>query len=229
MSTRLKQKHNAVIVAHPDDESLFFAGLIMQKRKRPWTVICATDGNADGNGTIRMDQFRQATKKMGVNKIHTLGLPDEYNKRLDVELIEALLKDLRDFDEVYTHNPIGEYGHPHHQDVSYAVHKCFNGKSNVYSSAYNCAPDYIVNLTKKNYDVKTKILSQIYFSETKRLIHFLPCTHSEGFTEFKFSEVRDIYEFFTYQKELETIRLKKFKWYEKYFSSQRERLKRRPF
>ena len=38
------KKYNLLGVAHPDDETIFFGGLLQVYRRRPWKVVCVTDG-----------------------------------------------------------------------------------------------------------------------------------------------------------------------------------------
>jgi hypothetical protein len=224
-----KQKHNAVIVAHPDDETLFFAGLILQKRQRPWSLICVTDGNGDGNGRLRMGQFAKAAKALGAARSHAFALPDTYARRLNITRIQEHLGALEEFHHVYTHNPVGEYGHPHHQDVSFAVHSYYDHKCPVRGVAYNCAPDEKINLTTQNLKIKQRILSRIYYSETCRLIHLLPAHYSEGFATFALNEVQTIHRYFASGGPLMVSHLRKFKWYGPYLHEQRKRMAKRPF
>ena len=51
--TRKAQAYRLLVVAHPDDETIFFAGVIQSKRDLPWHLVCLTDGNADGRGKER--------------------------------------------------------------------------------------------------------------------------------------------------------------------------------
>jgi LmbE family N-acetylglucosaminyl deacetylase len=224
-----KKKHHLLVVSHPDDESLFFAGLVLQNKKYPWHVVCVTDGNADGQGLLRAKQFEKATRALGAKKITFLGMPDKFESRLDIQLIQKKISDIVAPEEVYTHGPLGEYGHPHHQDVSFAVHQFFNKKCKVISVAHNCVPDKVIRLTENEFAKKSKILSEIYFSETERFIHFVPATAVENFACFTFSEVENIYKYFAEDKPLERSRLKKYRWFWPYFESVKKNTKLRPF
>lgn len=224
-----KQKHKLIVIAHPDDESIFFAGLILMHNKTPIHVACVTDGNADGQKKIRQKKFQKATRLLGVKKIHFFNLPDHYSRRLNLKAIEENLRHLDLPNEVYTHGPIGEYGHPHHQDVAYAVHRYFNKKAPVYSPAYNCVPDKIISLKEENFLKKIKILSNIYFSETDQFINILPASYCEGFCKINLREVTSIYEFFTHAKLKAPKFLEKYKCFRPYFLSLRKRIKTRLF
>ncbi len=229
-----KQKQNVIVVAHPDDETIWFGALILKNRTRPWKVICVTDGNADQMGKKRRRQFEAACEKLKVYDTDWLGFPDIYEKRLDVESLQAQLleslhgKILRP-DTIFTHGILGEYGHPHHQDVSFAVHTAFRKTNPVYSVAYNCHPDWTVTLTPKQYDVKLAILTQIYGSETQRFANLLPVTATEGFARIGYEEVKTLYRYFREHKRPSPAKLKSYKWFWPYFKETYNLGTRRPF
>ncbi len=227
-------KQNVIVVAHPDDETIWFGALILKNRTRPWTVVCVTDGNADKMGSKRRRQFEAACKKLKVKNTAWLGFPDVYETRLDVErlqakLIDTLAKMLIQPDKIFTHGILGEYGHPHHQDVSFAVHSAFIKTNHVYSVAYNCHPDWTVALSRKQYDTKLSILTQIYGSETQRFANLLPFTATEGFARVKYEEVKMLYRYFRENKRPSTKTLKSYKWFWPYFKETYNLSKRRPF
>jgi len=51
-----------LVVAHPDDETIFFGGTMYSLKKRGWKVIVVTDGNADGMGSTRRNQLLARAK-----------------------------------------------------------------------------------------------------------------------------------------------------------------------
>ncbi len=219
--------HNLIVVAHPDDETIFFGGLMQRHRSREWTVVCMTDGNADGEGRKRKKQFEDACRKQGVKDAQWWGYPDIFENRLDTEKIERELAGLPNPHEVYTHGIIGEYGHPHHQDVSYAVHKAFEKHPRVYSAAYNTHPDFSIVLSKNEFAKKTDVLTQVYGSETSRFLNLLPATAFEGFLHLEMKEVEAIYRFYAKKKPLKSDDLRAYKWLAEFIKSRRDQ--KRPF
>ena len=119
-----KQKYSLLVVAHPDDEAIFFAGLLMNQRSLPWKVICITDGNADQAGASRAEQFKKSCSLLKV-KFEQWDFADKFEVRLDTQELVKRLSQIEKPAVVYTHGILGEYGHPHHQDVSLAVHRTF--------------------------------------------------------------------------------------------------------
>ena len=218
-----------IITAHPDDESIFFSGLILSHTEVEWHVFCVTDGNADGNGQVRADQFKRACLKLGVTKCEILGYPDVYEKRLDIDKLSAELSKLKTPDYVYTHGVLGEYGHPHHQDVCVATYRAFKEKTEVYSVAYNCHPDQVITLDQDLYDIKTHILVDIYHAETRRFVNFIQAYWSEGFSKVSLEEVEELYSYFTLREKPELEKLKKFGWYWPYLEHNGGKVAPRPF
>ncbi|MDZ4676494.1 MAG: PIG-L family deacetylase [Oligoflexia bacterium] len=223
-----KKPSALVVVAHPDDEAIFFGGLILSK-KYDWHVICVTDGNADDMGDFRIGQFKKSCKALGAKKAECWGFPDIFEHRLDVHaLIEKLLT-LKKFNKVFTHGILGEYGHAHHQDVSYATHKVFSKNTSVYSVAYNIQPEIKLTLTADLYKKKQKILWDIYKDEIKRFVNVIPATWSEGFTEVSLKEVEALYNWLTENKSFEPKSLHHYKWLAPYLQGGGGHLKLRPF
>lgn len=223
-----KQKYSLLVVAHPDDESIFFSGLLMNVRSRRWKVICVTDGNADQVGHERADQFQNACRLLKVNGEHW-DFEDRFEQRLDVNKLMAQLQELEKPEAVYTHGILGEYGHPHHQDVSYAVHKAFNKKVPVWSVSYNTLPQKYFRLTKSQYKTKIKLITQVYHSETLRFLNFLPITSSEGYLKLNLSEIEHIYSYFTNKSDLQKSKLKTYRHLYDYLKERRSLLPTRPF
>jgi len=227
-----QKKASLVIVAHPDDETLFLGGLILSSPKKNWHIVCVTDGNADGQGQLRHQQFISACKKLGVKKWTFFNLPDRFEKRLDLAALKEKLTSLPAASEVYTHGPTGEYGHPHHQDVCLAVHRFYKSKikaPTVWGIAQNCAAEKIANLNQKLFSQKSAILADIYFSETERFIHYVPATFSEGFCQFNLKEIEHLYDFFTMNVTIDKKMLKHYRWFVKYLKNFKARLTQRPF
>ena len=212
-SPKSKKKFNLICVAHPDDETIFFGGLIQRRRQgRPWTVVCATsDGDLE-----RKKQFESACKLLGIKEFHWWAFPDRYEQRLPIEQLSERLRSLGSPDEIFTHGIVGEYGHPHHQDVSYAVHTAFPKHPKLYSVAYNTFPDLEIKLTKKEFETKARILTKVYGSETSRFLNVLPSTYVEGFQKLKIAEVSAVYGYLAQDKPLSPKTLKAHKWLEDY-------------
>lgn len=223
-----KQKYALLVVAHPDDESIFFSGLLMNQRSMPWKVICVTDGNADLLGSKRGDQFKKACQLLKVKSLHW-DFADKFEVRLNTDNLIKRLRELEPPTVVYTHEILGEYGHPHHQDVSYAVHRAFWNKTPVWSVSYNTFPQKMFKFTQAQYKIKIKILTKIYQSETLRFLNFLPLTSTESYLVTSLPEVEHIYSYFTGKTLLKKSKLKVFSHLYDYLKERRTLLQSRPF
>ncbi len=113
---------NALVLhAHPDDELLFAGALMLSRPDWTWTTVALTGG-------ARKREYP------GIS----LGFPDEW-RILTVDeyhdwqdAVDAL--DLRP-DITFTHNAMGEYGHPHHMAVHRIAHELFDPVWDFYVTA----------------------------------------------------------------------------------------------
>jgi LmbE family N-acetylglucosaminyl deacetylase len=132
----------AVVVAHPDDEVLWF-GSVLEKARR--TVLCYGDyelkpefgpgrravdaeyplSNACFLHLMEPDSYAEADWSAAEPTATGLSLTSpEAQRRLDANfrvLVSRIEPLLRDVAYVFTHNPWGEYGHEDHVQVSAAV------------------------------------------------------------------------------------------------------------
>lgn len=99
----------AVVVAHPDDESLWFGGLVIAE-PGDWMIICCSIPRVD---PIRAWKFFDACAVLGARARLLPFVESDPGKPLGN--LDAL--DLSGFDEVVTHNEVGEYGHQHHKQL----------------------------------------------------------------------------------------------------------------
>lgn len=180
-----------VVTAHPDDETLFFSSVLDQDTK----VICVTDGNADGRGNERKIEFSQALASYDVQDFEMWDFQDIYEQRLGIkELVFRLQK--YSASQIYTHSPIGEYGHPHHQDVCRAVYEVFDEKD-IWVPSFNAYPSLNNELSPSAYAKKMDLLTNIYNKETSRFINLISVTSTESFLQMAQEEVVSIYNYLT--------------------------------
>lgn len=102
-----------MVVAHPDDETLFGGGELL-KHKGEYKVVCLDYGNH----LVRHKEFICAMEKLGVTKWeHWDGEPYKsstaYNESILIPRLERVLRE-NDWEKVVTHNQGGEYGHYRH-------------------------------------------------------------------------------------------------------------------
>jgi LmbE family N-acetylglucosaminyl deacetylase len=118
-----KRKHVAavVIVAHPDDETLWAGGTVLNHPDWHWTILSL----CRGSDTDRAPRFIRAVQQLG--GVSGIGDLDDGPEQLplseaDVEqTVLSILPEAR-FDLILTHSPYGEYTrHRRHEETGTAV------------------------------------------------------------------------------------------------------------
>jgi hypothetical protein len=112
------------VVAHPDDCVIFARPFIESYPQFNWSILYLTYSEND-------DRAKEVSQYWNEKNISTsfLGFKDDYKDLESNQLnfwslgeVEAQIQSaLHDAQLVLTHNEDGEYGHPHHQAVHYAV------------------------------------------------------------------------------------------------------------
>lgn len=118
----LKDRKVAIVVAHPDDETLWAGGLLAwwQKHgKQPITVYLCSIPETEPR---RVMKFVFACRLFGAKfRVHP------YTEIRGGHLTKLDDIDLSKYDAIFTHNHLGEYDHIHHKDVHQHVMKTFEG------------------------------------------------------------------------------------------------------
>jgi LmbE family N-acetylglucosaminyl deacetylase len=182
MMSRLSAKTVALIVAHPDDETLWAGGIILSHPSWRCFIVCL----CRGNDTERAPKFYNALKVLKSEGI--MGNLDDgpEQKPLDEKEVEDAIMDLLPpghFDLVIAHNPSGEYTrHIRHEEVGKAVIKLWydckistnelwtfayeDGNKEYYPRPIENAPMYRT-LTNRIWRRKYSIITETYGFEKK--------------------------------------------------------------
>lgn len=178
-----------VVAAHPDDETLWFSGVIARHRA---DVVCVTCGSDTPSQRRRRRELEEACALLGAGSVQVLDHLDLPGMRLDLARLERDLSplDAHGYDAVYTHGPYGEVGeNPHHQDVCCAVHRVFGS---TWSCAWNQYPEQRIDLTEAEYALKKRILGTVYWKEYLHLKAAYPIGASEDFCKLGLETVERI-------------------------------------
>ncbi|WP_410514553.1 PIG-L family deacetylase [Paenibacillus sp. BR2-3] len=107
-----------MVVAHPDDESIFGGAALLSERG--WKVICLTNREDE----TRSEEFHRAMKRVGA-AYEIWNYPDLYDGSFDPgqlgKDLEKVIHKHR-FGRIVTHNLGGEYGHSQHKSLSKILH-----------------------------------------------------------------------------------------------------------
>ena len=124
-----QQVHALVIVAHPDDETIFMGGTILKYPDWNWKIVNVTHDS----DSLRVKELQSALdkyKKFGVSNISavSLGVEDSYDTTVADNQRDELKSKLKpvfegEHDVVFTHNSKGDYGHPQHILINKAVNE----------------------------------------------------------------------------------------------------------
>jgi len=198
-----KSKSIAVIVAHPDDETLWAGGTILSHPSNKWFIICLCRAS-DPDRSVRFHAALQLYKAEGIMGDLDDGPTQEPLNEKELEEYILRLLPASKFDLIITHDAKGEYTrHLRHEEVNKAVTSLWktgkiqakelwtfayeDGKKTYFPRAIDTAP-FFEKLPEHIWLDKFKIITETYgFNKGSWEAETTPL--AEAFWQFKKPEV----------------------------------------
>jgi LmbE family N-acetylglucosaminyl deacetylase len=178
MESPLTKKKALVIVAHPDDETIWMGGMILGSKDIDWTIFSL----CRGNDPIRAPRFKKACEYYNARGLMS-DLEDEGILNIEKSLPEIKKRIIDNFanekfEYIFTHNYNGEYGHERHSAVHLAIKELVKEKKIItceklfffayqyqldQNAIYNSpASNFVVELDNQTSTNKKGVIEKIY-------------------------------------------------------------------
>ncbi|WOL05384.1 hypothetical protein Cni_G14112 [Canna indica] len=170
-----KKRNVLLVIAHPDDESMFFAPtiLFLNSKGHNIHILCMSTGNADGIGNSRKEEIYRACAvlKVPLQQIKVLdhpGLQDGFEKTWDHELLARLVEDetkVWGIDSLITFDDFGVSGHPNHRAVHRGIRRLLSDNKEKDIDAWELVSQSILRKYIGPLDVWLSVISSSFYTQ----------------------------------------------------------------
>lgn len=194
----LSKTKKLMIVAHPDDETLWGGAHLLED---DYLVVCITCGN----NKTRSKEFKRVMEKTEDQYI-MLGYPDKVLgirsnwKHEEASIYNDLKKifSMNDWELVVTHNEEGEYGHIHHILTHNIVTNVYN-ELNIANPLFFFGKYYTKKTISVMEELPTEINNDLYDIKVNELIEIYK---SQDFIKEKFNQMFRYEDWQLYENEI---------------------------
>ncbi|XP_042503549.1 N-acetylglucosaminyl-phosphatidylinositol de-N-acetylase-like isoform X2 [Macadamia integrifolia] len=167
------KKNVLLVIAHPDDESMFFLPVIfyLTSKGHNLHLLCMSTGNADGKGNMRKEELYQACAVLKVPLQHVkildhLDLQDGFDKIWSHKLLANIVKEeisSQSIDLIITFDYYGVSGHKNHRDVHHGVRMALYENSQTNIEAWELISTNIMRKYSGPVDIWLSILCAFFY------------------------------------------------------------------
>ena len=168
----MESKRILVIVAHPDDETIWMGGTLIKNKKWQVQIISL----CRGEDKDRAPKFYKVCKFLRA-KGYMFDVEDEELGNIETKEITDKITEVsknEQYDCVFTHGKNGEYGHKRHIDVNKAVIQMIKERQlntkNIFFFSYrkegalckpNLSADKIIKLDENILNMKRELIKEV--------------------------------------------------------------------
>jgi len=116
-----KENKLLLVIAHPDDEAMFFGPTLLSLSKSfNVSILCLSNGNYNGLGLIRSKELVNSCiinniSNDNITIIDHIDLQDGMNNNWSIDIIaDIIINNIKNIDTIITFDNYGISGHPNH-------------------------------------------------------------------------------------------------------------------